>query len=49
MRKGRYLAFNATTGNAEVGPTQTDATAIASVTSDIVYLLYKMVLQLQMQ
>tara|TARA_E500000331_G_scaffold50210_2_gene43292 strand:+ start:13531 stop:16362 length:2832 start_codon:yes stop_codon:yes gene_type:complete len=34
-RKGRYLAFNTTTGNAEAGPTQTDATAIASVTSDI--------------
>ena len=34
-RKGRYLAFNATTGNAEAGPTQTDATAIASDTSDI--------------
>ena len=37
-RKGRYLAFNATTGNAEAGPTQTDATAIASVTSDIALL-----------
>ena len=34
-RKGRYLAFNATTGNAEAGPTQTDATLIATVTSDI--------------
>jgi hypothetical protein len=37
-RKGRYLAFNTTTGNAEAGPTQTDATAIASVTSDIALL-----------
>ena len=34
-RKGRYLAFNATTGNAEAGPTQTDATLIATVTTDI--------------
>ena len=34
-RKGRYLAFNSTTGNAEAGPTQTDVTAIADVTSDI--------------
>ena len=37
-RKGRYLAFNATTGNAEAGPTQTDATLIATVTTDIALL-----------
>ena len=37
-RKGRYLAFNSTTGNAEAGPTQTDVTAIADVTSDIALL-----------
>jgi hypothetical protein len=34
-RLGKYLAFNATTGNPEAGPTTTDVTTLAAVTSDI--------------
>ncbi len=34
-RKGKYLAFNSTSGNPEVGPSTTDVTTLASVTSDI--------------
>jgi hypothetical protein len=34
-RKGKYLAFNTTTGNPEAGPDQTDVTALAAITSDI--------------
>lgn len=34
-RKGKYLAFNTTTGDPEAGPDQTDVVALASVTSDI--------------
>ena len=37
-RKGKYLAFNTTTGNPEAGPDQTDVTALASITSDIALL-----------
>jgi len=34
-RLGKYLAFNATTGNPEAGPSTTDVTTLAAVTSDI--------------
>jgi len=34
-RAGKYLAFNATTGNPEAGPDQTDVTTLAAITSDI--------------
>ena len=34
-RLGKYLAFNSTTGNPEVGPSTSDVTTLASVTSDI--------------
>jgi hypothetical protein len=37
-RKGKYLAFNAITGNPESGPTETDVVALAAVTSDIALL-----------
>jgi len=34
-RKGKFLAFNSSTGNPELGPSTTDVTTLASVTSDI--------------
>ena len=34
-RLGKYLAFNATTGNPEAGPDQTDVVTLAAITSDI--------------
>jgi len=34
-RLGKFLAFNSTTGNPEVGPSTTDVTTLASVTTDI--------------
>jgi len=34
-RKGKYLAFNSTTGDPEAGPDETDVTALAAITSDI--------------
>lgn len=34
-RVGKYLAFNATTGQPEAGPSTSDVTTLASVTSDI--------------
>ena len=34
-RKGKYLAFNSTTGDPEAGPDQTDVAALSSITSDI--------------
>ncbi len=37
-RKGKYLAFNATTGDPEAGPTETDVVALAAITSDIALL-----------
>jgi len=34
-RKGKYLAFNSTTGDPEAGPDETDVTTLAAVTTDI--------------
>ena len=34
-RKGKYLAFNATTGDPEAGPDQTDVVTLSAITSDI--------------
>ena len=34
-RKGKYLAFNATTGDPEAGPDQTDIVTLSAITSDI--------------
>jgi hypothetical protein len=34
-RKGKYLAFNSTTGDPEAGPDEADVTALAAITSDI--------------
>lgn len=37
-RKGKFLAFNTSTGNPEMGPSTSDVTTLASVTSDIALL-----------
>ena len=34
-RKGKYLAFNATTGNPEAGPSTTNVNTLAAITDDI--------------